>query len=713
MNTSLLIKGILIVTAGVSAANAGAGTWTNAAEEFSLGPVPAQIDLRTMLCEHIVRRSCEALDRAAERRTNAVNKGAWQTWRDDIRTRVREDLGEIRFGPDGPPLNVRPVSRHERPHYVIENVLFESLPGWDVNASVYLPLAKHFPPPWPAVVIPVGHSAKTRESYQVPAQVFARLGYVAITFDPPGMAGEKRAGNDHFRDGVRCYLTGHSSNRYFIADAIRCIDYLATRDDVTLDNGVGITGVSGGGYTAMFAALLDERIRCVGPSCCAVPNAMHPVIDVYAPCAETLAAGRFEYYDDVDVLAAAAPTPMLLMAGAEDEVFKIEWGRDIASKVRAFYAAASNEDAFGFFVDPGGHAYTVAMALEFTQWLDRYVRNTPDRELPALTRDDFEMVDDAMLACNPRQEENMFTLNRTLAERLREHRSGLPIPEAVRQLIHAERVVKPEAEAGPPALAWFHNVQEVLLKPEPGIALPGTYLVPAKEGWHGGAVLYFDENGRWDALRTHGMLARMTGFLGENTDGPAILTVDLRGWGDSEPADLPYDLAGWGGRDRWISYVSAALGDHVLAMRIRDGLAALAYLRGRPEIDPDNIIVGGNRMGGVVALHVAAADGKVAGAFSINGLATFESLATHADYTWPQQAFLPGVLEHYDLPELVAALEMPVLLVNPLGARGMHLEPEQAAMLYEPTFAENPLCTFTPSESTGPAEAFVKRVLAR
>ena len=82
---------------------------------------------------------------------------------------------------------------------------------------------------------------------QGPAQVFARLGYAAITFDPPGMAGEKRAGNDHFRDGVRCYLTGHSSNRYFIADAIRCIDYLATRDDVTLDNGVGITGVSGGG----------------------------------------------------------------------------------------------------------------------------------------------------------------------------------------------------------------------------------------------------------------------------------------------------------------------------------------------------------------------------------------------------------------------------------------------------------------------------------
>ncbi|MFO7975316.1 MAG: alpha/beta hydrolase, partial [Candidatus Hydrogenedentota bacterium] len=656
----LFMKGFLVMAASFSSASTSEGTWAEAAEKFELGPVPAQVDLRTMLCEHIVRRSCEALDRAAERRANAVNEGAWHTWRDAIRKRVREDLGKIRFGPDGPPLNVRPVARHERPHYVIENVLFESLPGWDVNASVYLPLEEHFPPPWPAVVIPVGHSAKTRESYQVPAQVFARLGYTAVTFDPPGMAGEKRAGNDHFRDGVRCYLTGHSSNRYFVADAIRCIDYLASRDDVMLANGVGITGVSGGGYTAMFAALLDDRIRCVGPSCCAVPNAMHPVIDVYAPCAETLAAGRFAYYDDVDVLAAAAPTPMLLMAGAQDEVFKIEWGRDIASKVRAFYAAADNEKAFGFFVDPGGHAYTVAMALEFTKWLDRYVRNTPDREIPAYTRDDFEMVDDAMLACHPRQEENMFTLNRALAERLRDHRSGLPIPEAIRQLV-TDVAAKPEVVTGPPVLAWFHNVQEILIEPEPGIALPATFLAPAEEGWRGAAVLYFDDKGRWESLRTHGMLARMSGFLDKNTDGPAILTVDLRGWGDSEPADLPYDLAGWGGRDRWISYVSAALGDHVLGMRIRDGLAALAYLRSRAEIDPERIIVGGNGMGGVVALHVAAVHGRVAGVFSMNGLATFESLATHAEYTWPQQAFLPGVLEHYDLPELIAAVDMPVL----------------------------------------------------
>ncbi|MEI7959197.1 MAG: GntR family transcriptional regulator, partial [Verrucomicrobiota bacterium] len=74
--------------------------------------------------------------------------------------------------------------------------------------------------------------------------------------------------------------------------------------------------VSGGGTTTMFATLLDERIMASGPACCAVPCACHPVIDVYAPCAETLPWKRFaDGYDDVDVLAAALPTPVLLMAG--------------------------------------------------------------------------------------------------------------------------------------------------------------------------------------------------------------------------------------------------------------------------------------------------------------------------------------------------------------------------------------------------------------
>ena len=674
---------LLMLLAVMSSASGEEAPWSEAAERFMLGPVPPKTDLRNMLNEYLVRRSCAALDATVQRRHAAFGDGDWQAWRDTVRASVREGLGPMPFGYAGGPLNVRFVSCHEQPGYVLENVLFESLDGLDVNASVYLPLEAEFPPPWIPIVVPVGHSAKTRPNYQLPAQVFARMGYVAVTFDPPDMAGEKRTGNDHFVDGVRCYLTGHSSNRYFVIDAVRCIDYLETRPDVNVSRGVGMTGVSGGGFTTMFATLLDDRIAASGPACCAVPNALHPIIDMYAPCPETLAIGRFNAYDDVDLLAAAVPAPVLLMAGAADEVFTESMSRAIAEEVDASYESAGLADRFSFFLDPGGHAYTVTMALEFVRWMDRWVRGEPDRVLPEVNEADLEVLPDDMLACGPRQNRNILSINRDMALALEGNRSGLPIDEAVRLVAHVDGPVpSPAIRAGEPSLCWFHHVQELMIEPESGIELPATYLVPARPDWKGGAVLYLDDRGRWTDLRQQGLLASITGALDENTNGPAVLTVDLRGWGDTRPADTNYDVAGWAHRERWTAYVSAGLGDHVLAMRIRDGLAALAHLRSRNEIDAERIVVGGRGMGGIVALHVAAVDSELAGAFAIDGLATFGSLATSNRYAWSPEAFLPDVLRHYDLPELVAGLDMPCLIANPLGAAKEPLEREEAKKLY-------------------------------
>jgi pimeloyl-ACP methyl ester carboxylesterase len=323
------------------------------------------------------------------------------------------------------------------------------------------------------------------------------------------------------------------------------------------------------------------------------------------------------------------------------------------------------------------------MAIEFVRWMDRWVRDEPDRPLPDVNETVLEVLPDDMLACNPRQDRNIFSINRDMASALEKNRSGLPIDAAVRLLAHVEGPAStPVVRSGERSLCWFHHVQELMIEPEQGIELPATYVVPSSPAWRGGAVLYFDDRGRWTDLRQQGLLASITGALDENTNGPAILTVDLRGWGDTRPADTNYDIAGWAHRERWTAYVSAALGDHVLAMRIRDGLAALTFLRSRPEIDAARIVVGGHGMGGIVALHVAAADQSLAGTFAIDGLATFDSLAASNRYTWSPEAFLPGVLNHYDVPELVQKLDVPCLIANPLGAAKEPLPREQAKELY-------------------------------
>ena len=119
---------------------------------------------------------------------------------------------------------------------------------------------------------------------------------------------------------------------------------------------------------------------------------------------------------------------------------------------------------------------------------------------------------------------------------------------------------------------------------------------------------------------------------------------------------------------------------HDAAMRTRDALAALAYLRTRPEAT-DHIIVCGRGLGGIVALHVAACDERVRGVIVWEGLISFRSLLEAEAYAWPADAFWPGVLLHYDLPELAEALSCPVRILGPRDGAGRPLAEAELARL--------------------------------
>ena len=73
-------------------------------EKFELGPVSAKVDLRNMIRNHIVRRSCELLEAGAEKRISAFNSGNWQVWRDSVRIKVLKEMGGMPFGENGTPL---------------------------------------------------------------------------------------------------------------------------------------------------------------------------------------------------------------------------------------------------------------------------------------------------------------------------------------------------------------------------------------------------------------------------------------------------------------------------------------------------------------------------------------------------------------------------------------------------------------------------------
>lgn len=622
---------------------------------------PARADLREMLRRHIISRSLDCMESAAKRREAALSGGDFEAYRRAIRGAVRGFYGPLPAGKSAPPPVVTRVSSFDFNGFRIENVLFDSFPGWQVNATVYVPA--DFQPPFPAAIVPVGHSGKQFENYQLPCRYFARAGFLAVCFDPPGQAGEKQPGNDHFIDGVRDYLLGRTSSRYFVADALRCLDYLETRNDVDLSRGAAMTGVSGGGTTTTFAALLDERIAVIGPSCCVAPLSDLDITQCYGGCPETHQWRRYaEGIDEVDLLCAAAPLPCLLMAGELDEVFHIEDTRRLAEIVRRAFSSMGAADKFEFLVDAGGHAYTLAQAGEFARFMALWLRNDPAPALPDIADAGFKLLPCETLQCRPRHDVNMRTRAIAEADELASNRDKSPA--AVRRAAADIAQVKdalgaPEADVGEPFQVWQHDWRSVMLRPESGIELPAT-LLTARERLPAPTILHFDDSGRHRLLQRNGMLARAIRFLDRNRQNFNLFAVDLRGWGDSTPAMYPYEIPGWAGIDRYLAYATAALGDPIMSMRIRDGLAALAWLRARPEIDADRIVLTGAGLGGLAALHVAAIDGDVAGVAVWDGLSSWRSLLASERYPWPADTFLPNALKYYDLPELAAAIPAPV-----------------------------------------------------
>lgn len=635
--------------------------------------LPASLDLREMLRTHIVGRSLECMARAAERRQGAdTGAEAFAAYRREIMGAVGQLYGGMRETLAANPLRARTVSSSDHAGFRIDNVLFESHPGWEVNASVFVPAGGAGP--YRCIVVPVGHSDKGQPSYQRPCAYFARAGFLAITFDPPGCSGEKSEGNEHFVDGVRDYLLGETSSRYFIADALRCIDYLATRPDADLSAGVAMTGVSGGGTTTTFAALLDERVAIIGPSCCLTPLADLDITQGYCGCPETHAPGRYALgLDEIDLLCAAAPRPCLLMAGEKDEVFRIADTRRLAGDVARIYAAAGGD--FEFSVDPGGHAYSLAHARKFADFARRHFGD-PSRTLPDAAEADFPLLAREALSCQPDTSVNMRTLGVRQAAQLAANwpTEADAVREAVATLCGlGEPVTAPHAEMGKAFRVWTHDVHQVLLHPEPGIALPATW-VSLRGSEDAPVILHFDDAGRNRWLHRYGPLTEATGLIYKKAELWSALTVDLRGWGDSAPAMHPYEMAGWGGVDRTLAYAANALGDPLPVMRVRDALAALAWLRTQAPNSP--VILSGSGLGGIVALHAAAcamhggSNHGIAGVYTHSCLSSFTSLLASPIYPWPADAFFPGALRHYDLPDLAAALDCAVVLTGLLDGPG-------------------------------------------
>ncbi|NLC81255.1 MAG: hypothetical protein GX748_08735, partial [Lentisphaerae bacterium] len=197
----------------------------------------------------------------------AAKQRAWRaTW--------LESLGGL---PERTPLEARTTGVIECEGYRIEKVLLQSQPGVYVTGLLYLPVDPKFKAPYPGLLVVHGHSneGKLRDVYRHMATLAVKAGFGVFAPDPISQ-GERRQWTaqydtqdcavEHTSIGARSWLVGWNFARFRLWDAVRSIDYMATRQDLDLSR-LAVAGNSGGGTMSAYLQAFDERIKVACPNC--------------------------------------------------------------------------------------------------------------------------------------------------------------------------------------------------------------------------------------------------------------------------------------------------------------------------------------------------------------------------------------------------------------------------------------------------------------
>ncbi len=424
-----------------------------------LAAEPVEKQLNALAAEAFARR-IKAIDGLGREQLAARQR--------DVRAKILASIGGLPA--EKPALNVRVTGGFTRDGYRVENVIFDSLPGFPVTANVYVPLAGKAP--YPAVLGVAGHSVngKASATYQHAWIGFVRRGYVVLAFDPPGQ-GERSANFDehtgtsrigigvaeHIMEGTQCLLTGHAFARYEIWDGIRGVDYLVSRQDVDASR-IAAAGNSGGGTQAAYLAVLEPRLAAIVSSCY-----MTSWEELWkgpgAQDAEQIMPGFLaKGLDFPDFALAAAPRPFLMTTAIRD-FFPIAGARKTYDQIKGFYRTMDIEPKAGYFEFDDTHGWSKPRREAAYRWLAKWLQGREDSGEEGETRTEPEELLYATATgqvATGMKAETVQSLNAREAERLYAARKG-PSPDTVRRLLRIETTA---SAAGTPVSLYLNSADD-------------------------------------------------------------------------------------------------------------------------------------------------------------------------------------------------------------------------------------------------------------
>jgi cephalosporin-C deacetylase-like acetyl esterase len=624
-------------------------------------------------------------------RADAERRRAW------VRQTALRLMGGLPTSPGSgrrPPA-VRRFGTLEEDGFRVEKITYESLPGFLVTANVYVPARLRGP--FPAVVLTPGHDPRGKVGQYSWGANLARAGIVALAYDPisegerfqnydPELGASKVGGvtGEHGHVDLQTLLLGEHVSRYFVWDAMRAVDYLASRGDVDAGR-IGAFGCSGGGTVTAYLAALDERIKAAATACY-ITSADELLPSPAGPQEAEQSLPQFieQGLDFGDWVEAAAPRPYAIVSTTED-MFPFAGARQTYEEAKRVYGLYGAAERLQWITGPGGHGALGPVAPDILAFFARWLKN--DTAKFSFTPARPRRPDD--LLCTPTGQlsdsigsETVFSLNRKRAAELLPPKRALKTHAELERLqarlradVRSTAAVSAEPGAPPPVVLTTgttrregYRLDALTMRTADGLDLPGLLAVP-ESAPNKGALLMLDSRPVESLAAVGGEVERLT------RAGWLVMLLQPRAtpaWVDEIKSPLlgPHYL---------LSLRARLVGKTITGMRADDIIRAVDWLTARVESHPVSVAAYGSGAHGVALLHAAALDGRIGRIFVENTLASYRMAVERPVHRNLSEVALPGVLPRYDVGDLLLAVSpRPVIFINPINSVGATMREQDA-----------------------------------
>jgi dienelactone hydrolase len=282
-------------------------TWSSTVAVLAFGflsssPALAQITDTTLLCRGAYFTEPAGKAALAQFASTYHDRKGWQQRAERIRQNIISGSGLNRFPANTP---LKPVINSKRSYngYTVENVSFESLPGFFVTGNLYRPIEKRNA--YPGILAVHGHGTDVRlqETVQRRCASLARMGAIVLAIDMVGYGDATQCSHKH---PYSLALQAHNN--------MRAIDLLLSLPAIDPTR-IGVTGESGGGTQTILLTALDKRIAVSVPVVMVSAHFFGGCI-----CESGLAIHKRAGFQtsNVEIAALAAPRSMLLVSDGKD-----------------------------------------------------------------------------------------------------------------------------------------------------------------------------------------------------------------------------------------------------------------------------------------------------------------------------------------------------------------------------------------------------------